>query len=178
MLNQLITGKIRVKLLSRILLNPNTQVYLRQLEKELNVSSNTVRLELNKLARLRLIEEISGDTSKIKKYKANLFHPLYNKLRSIIYQYLGIDHLLEDIFFKLGNLNEVYLTGDFAEGKDSLFIDLVVVGEIDRLYYNLLVEKAELLLNKKIRTAFYLPSAFSEEVLNEISSVCIFRSEN
>lgn len=165
-------------MLSRILLNPSTQVYLRQLEKELNVSSNTVRLELNKLACLRLIEEIGDDASKIKKYKANLLHPLYNKLRSIIYQYLGIDHLLEDIFFKLGNLNEVYLTGDFAEGKDSLFIDLVVVGEIDRLYYNLLVEKAELLLNKKIRTAFYLPTEFSGVMLNQISSVCIFRSEN
>lgn len=164
-------------MLSRILLNPTSQVYLRQLEKELNVSSNTVRLELNKLTEIKLIEEVRSEEIKVKKYKANLLHPLYNSLRFIIFQYLGIDHLIEDIFYKLGNLKEVYLTGDFAEGKDSLFIDLVVVGEIDRIYYARLIEKAELLLNKKIRTGFYLPSSFSPELLNSVASVCIFKSE-
>ena len=158
-------------------MNPNSQVYLRQLEKELNVSSNTVRLELNKFSEMNLIEEVLGDKTKVRKYKANLLHPLYLNLRNIIYQYLGIDQLLEEIFNKLGNLKEVYLTGDFAEGKDALFIDLIVVGEIDRLYYNQLAEKAEILLNKKIRTGFYLPTAFSTKILSEISSVCIFKAD-
>ncbi|WP_051408457.1 hypothetical protein [Sediminibacterium sp. C3] len=178
LINQLFTGKIRLKLLSRILLNPETQVYLRQLEKEFNVSSNTVRIELNKLTEMKLIEEVFGEKIKVKKYKANLLHPLYHSLRNIIYQYLGIDHLIEDIFNKLGSLQEVYITGDIAEGKNSLFIDLIVVGEIDKLYYNRLVEKAELILNKKIRTGFYLPSTFSTQILREVTCVCIFTSDN
>lgn len=53
LLDQLFTGKIRLKLLARLLLNPSSQVYLRQLQKDLNVSSNTVRLELNKLSEMK-----------------------------------------------------------------------------------------------------------------------------
>ncbi|MEN9385918.1 MAG: hypothetical protein RLZZ185_659, partial [Bacteroidota bacterium] len=36
-------------LLTKLLLNPASRVYLRGLERDLGVSSNTVRLELNKL---------------------------------------------------------------------------------------------------------------------------------
>lgn len=160
------------------MLNPNSEVYLRQLEKDLKVSSNTVRLELNKLAVIKLIEEVKSEKVKIKKFRANLYHPLYEKLRSLIFNYLGIDHLLDDIFLKLGNLKEVYLTGDFAEGKDSLFIDLVLVGEIDKVYYNKLVTEAEILLSKKIRTAFYMPNEFNTKLLNNVATVCIFNAEN
>lgn len=167
-----------MKLLSRVLINPLNQVYLRQLEKELKVSSNTVRIELNKLAEMKLIKIISdNDGIKVKKYAANTSHPLYKNLREIIYKYIGIDHLIEDVFIKLGNLEQVYLTGDLAEGKDVLFIDLVVVGEIDRQYFIRLTEKVELLINKKIRTAFYNNKEFSPDLLKETVSVCIFKTE-
>ena len=55
MIETLIQGKIRVKLLTKLLLNPNNTVYLRGLEKEFGVSSNTVRYELNKLSSVKLI---------------------------------------------------------------------------------------------------------------------------
>ncbi|MDP2420225.1 hypothetical protein [Sediminibacterium sp.] len=166
-----------MKLLSRIFINPSSQVYLRQLQKELNVSSNTVRIELNKLTNMKLIQVIDESDGKVKKYTANVLHPLYLNLRDIVFKYIGVDHLVEDVFFKLGNLREVYLTGDFSEGKDALFIDLVVVGDIDRLYFNTLIEKAELLLKKKIRTAFYKTDEFSPKLLSDIISVNIFKAD-
>jgi hypothetical protein len=177
LLNQLFAGKIRMRLLSRILINPMSKVYLRQLQKELNVSSNTVRIELNKLAEMKLIETVTDKTEKVKKYSANTLHPLYRNLREIVFKYIGVDHLIDDVFFKLGNIDEVYLIGDIAEGKDSLFIDLLVVGNIDRIYFNKLIEKAELLLGKKIRTAFYERGEFNQQTLNNMVSVCIFKAE-
>jgi hypothetical protein len=167
-----------MRLLSRILMNPSSQVYLRQLQKEFNVSSNTVRLELNKLTDMKLIQAISGDNTKLKIYTANTLHPLYGNLRNIIFKYIGIEHLIEEVFFKLGSLDEVYLTGDISEGKDVLIIDLVVVGDINRMFFNSLIEKAEILLDKKIRTAFYLKSEFSPQILSNVKSVCIFKFEN
>ena len=132
MIDQLFTGKIRLRLLVRLLLNPGNQVYLRQLERELHVSSNTVRLELNKLTEMKLINVVETEETKIKKYIANTLHPLYGNLRSIVLKYVGVDHLLEEIFNKLGTVQEVFLTGDFANGMETPFIDLVLVGDVDR----------------------------------------------
>ena len=171
------SGKVRLKLLARLLLNPGSQVYLRQLQKELNVSSNTVRLELNKLSAMKLISTLDSDEGKIKRYMANAVHPLYKNLRGIILKYMGVDHLIEEVFYKLGDLEEVYLTGEIAEGKNTPFIDLVVVGDIDRVFFNQLVEKAETLLNKKIRTAIYSLEEFRPFMLKDIVYVSVFKRE-
>ena len=76
MIETLIQGKIRVKLLTKLFLNPNNLVYLRGLEKEFGVSSNTVRLELNKLSEVKLIETVENPDSNQKQYRANSQHPL------------------------------------------------------------------------------------------------------
>lgn len=175
--DSLFSGKIRLKLLSRILLNPDSQVYLRQLQRDLNVSSNTVRLELNKLSAMKLISTTDQEEGKIKKYTANPLHPLHKSLRGLILRYMGVDHLLEEVFYKLGFLEEVYLTGEIAEGKNTPFIDLVVVGDIDREFFTTLIDRAELLLQKKIRTALYAPEEFDLEILKDIPHVSVFSRE-
>jgi len=174
LINQLFSGKIRLKLLARLLLNPGSQVYLRQLERDLQVSSNTVRLELNKLSEMKLINVVETEESKIKKYIANTVHPLYSNLRSIILKYVGVDQLIEEIFYKLGEIDEVFLTGEFANGIETPFIDLVLVGDIDREYLNKLTERAEKLLNKKIRMAIYSKNEFRPSLLQNIQHVSIF----
>jgi DNA-binding MarR family transcriptional regulator len=177
LIDQLFSGKIRLKLLARLLLNPSSQVYLRQLERDLNVSSNTVRLELNKLSEMKLINVVESEESKIKKYIGNTAHPLYSNLRSIILKYVGVDQLVEEIFYKLGEIDEVFLTGEFANGIETPFIDLVLVGDIDRDYLNKLVESAEKLLNKKIRIAIYSKKEFNLELLEGIQYISIYKSE-
>jgi DNA-binding transcriptional ArsR family regulator len=154
LLEVLFQGKIRVKLLTRILLNPKTTVYLRGLEKELGVSSNTVRLELNKLKEAKLIELVDEDGNQ-KQYRANVKHPLFDSLRNLILKQIGLDELINTVFDKLGDVESVYLTNDWAEGKESPFIDLVVVGNIDKEYMSKLIEKAESIINRKIRVAVY-----------------------
>jgi hypothetical protein len=160
------------------MLNPSSQVYLRQLQKELSVSSNTVRLELNKLSEMKLISMVEAEEGKIKKYVANTFHPLYDSLRGLVLKYIGVDQLLEEVFYKLGDLEQVYLTGDMAEGKESPFIDLVVVGDVDRKYFEQLSAAAEKMLNKKIRTAVYSRNEFSNSLLQEMSYVCVYNLHN
>jgi hypothetical protein len=62
----------------------------------------------------------------------------------------------------------VYLTGDLALGKNSPFVDLVLVGDIDKAYLYNLIEKAESLIDKKIRVGLYLPDEFTEDKLKEV----------
>jgi hypothetical protein len=85
-----------------------------------------------------------------------------------------VDQLLEEVFYKLGDLERVYLTGDMAEGKESPFIDLVVVGNIDRAYFDMLVTSAERLLKKKIRAAVYGSEEFGLTLMQEASWVCVY----
>lgn len=47
------------------------------------------------------------------------------------------------------NLDQVFLTGELAEGKNSPFVDLVVVGIVDRQYLYQLIEKVEPLIQKR-----------------------------
>ena len=168
-LDKIFTGKIRVQLLTKLLLNPASIVYLRGLERDLGVSSNTVRLELNKLSDMQLIQEHTETiNTKTKQYTINTKHPMFKSLRGMILQHVGLDQIIENVLDKLGNVDEVYLTGDLALGKNSPFVDLVLVGDIDKAYLYNLIEKSEILIDKKIRVGLYLPQEFTEEKLKEV----------
>jgi predicted AAA+ superfamily ATPase len=168
-LDKIFTGKIRVQLLTKLLLNPSSTVYLRGLERDLGVSSNTVRLELNKLSDMQLIQEQTDDeNTKTKHYSVNTKHPMFKSLRGVIMQYVGLDQIIENVLDKLGNVDEVYLTGDLALGRNNPFVDLVIVGDVDKSYLYQLIEKAETLIDKKIRAAIYQPEEFTEKKLQDV----------
>ena len=94
-LDKIFTGKIRVQLLTKLLLNPASTVYLRGLERDLVVSSNTVRLELNKLSDMQLIQEQADcENTKTKYYSVNTKHPMFKSLRGVIMQYVGLDQIM------------------------------------------------------------------------------------
>ena len=168
-LDKIFTGKIRVQLLTKLLLNPSSTVYLRGLERDLGVSSNTVRLELNKLSDMQLIQEkVDEENTNKKHYSVNTKHPMFKSLRGVIMQYVGLEQIIENVLHKLGNVDEVYLTGDLALGKNNPFIDLVIIGDIDKAYLYQLIEKAEILIDKKIRAALYHPQEFNEKKLHDL----------
>jgi DNA-binding HxlR family transcriptional regulator len=165
-LDNIFSGKIRIALLTKLLLNPASKVYLRGLERDLGVSSNTVRLELNKLQEMHLIEaQDDSENTKVKNYVVNQGHPMFKTLRGIIMQFVGLDQIVDQIIKKLGNLNQVYLTGDLAKGKNSPFVDLVIVGNVDKAYMYQLIEKVEPLISKKIRVGLFKPTDFSEDLM-------------
>jgi hypothetical protein len=156
-------------LLTKLLLNPASKVYLRGLERDLGVSSNTVRLELNKLQEMHLIEaQDDSENTKVKNYVVNQGHPMFKTLRGIIMQFVGLDQIVDQIIKKLGNLDQVYLTGDLAEGKNSPFVDLVLVGEVDKPYLYQLIEKAEPLIQKKIRVGIYHNAEFTDAIISQL----------
>jgi DNA-binding HxlR family transcriptional regulator len=168
-LDNIFSGKIRIALLTKLLLNPASKVYLRGLERDLGVSSNTVRTELNKLQDMHLIEaQEDSENTKVKNYVFNQGHPMFKTLRGIIMQFVGLDQIVDQIIKKLGNLNQVYLTGDLAEGRNSPFVDLVIVGEVDKTYLYQLIEKAEPLIQKKIRVGVYEIGEFKLSLLDNI----------
>ena len=126
----LISSKTRVKLITRLFFNPQTRSYLRELAKEFKVSTNSVREELNQLKRTHLLKS-EKDGRQIY-YMANQEHPLYQDLKSMVSKVMGIDKVVEGIVCRLGDLEKAYLIDDYAEGKDTGVIDLLLVDIADQ----------------------------------------------
>jgi len=149
-LSGLIASKTRVKLLMRLFFNPKTRSYLRQLAKEFNVSTNAVREELNQLKKTNLLK--SEKNGRQVYYMANEEHALFPELKSMVSKVMGIDQVIDSIINRLGNLEKAYLVGDYAEGKDTGIIDILLVGDIDQYHLNDLSRKTEKYIKRKIRT--------------------------
>ncbi len=146
----LIASKTRIKLLIRFFFNPQTKSYLRELAKEFNVSTNSVREELNQLTKTELLK--SNKQGRQVFYKANDEHPLFPELKSMVSKVMGIDQVIDSIVKRLGDLEKAYLIDDYAEGKDSGIIDLLLVGDVDEYHLNDLSRKTERYIGRKIRS--------------------------
>jgi len=149
MLETLISSKTRIKLLMKFFLNAKSRAYLRNLEAEFGDSTNGIRVELNKFEQAGLLQaEIVGNK---KYYKANQLHPLYSEIHSILLKHIGLDQVIDEIIVKMGDLQQVYIVGDFAKGIDSNIIDLLIVGEnVNSTYLMKLIAKVEGMIKRKL----------------------------
>jgi DNA-binding transcriptional ArsR family regulator len=149
MLESLITSKTRIKLLVRFFLNPDSRSYLRELAKEFDESTNAVRMELNRLSEAGLLTSLEEGRNRF--YQANPEHPLFVDIQNIVKKTLGLDQLVERVIKQLGEVKLAFLVGDYARGKDSGLIDVVLVGKVDRTSLETLVSKVEKMIKRKIR---------------------------
>lgn len=150
MIESLITSKTRVKLLLKFFLNSQTKSYLRSLETEFGESTNSIRVELNRLENAGLLSFAAEGNKKM--FFANTQHPLFKDINNILRKFVGIDQIIDQVTTQIGELQAAYLTGDFAIGKDSKIIDLALVGnKLDRTYIETLVGKAEKFISRRIK---------------------------
>lgn len=168
-LQHIITGKIRLRLLMKFFLNPNNRVYLRGLANEFNVSTNTVRQELEKLSDSGVI--VSEKEKRKRLFCANTDHPLFSSIRKMLLQHTGVETVFEEVIMKLGAIDSVYLTGPLARGVDSSIIDIVVVGTVERNFLNRLTLKAEKMIGKKLRIACYESDEWNQDLMKGIDYV-------
>ena len=93
-------------------------------------------------------------------YKANKNHPLFPELGSMAKKVLGVDQVMESIITRLGNLEAAFLLDDYAVGKDTGIIDLLLVGDIDNYHLHDLTKKTERYIKRKIRHLVMTRSEF------------------
>lgn len=159
MLEALITSNTRIKLLTKFFLNPHSKAYLRGLEKSFGESSNAVRIELNRFENAGLL--ISSMVGNRKVYTANIRHPLFPDIHNILRKHIGIDNVIEEVTKKIGCIEQVWLSGEFAKGNDCSIIDLLLVGtSINQDYLLKIREKASKLISRNIQLTIFTPDKF------------------
>jgi len=132
MLNTLVTSKTRLKLILKFFLNPRSSAYLRELAEEFGESSNAVRLELNRFEQAGLLKSEAKGNKKL--FRANVMHPLYKDINSIIRKTIGIDQIVDEVVARLGTeslinrkiryliLTQTEATAYLGDGKRAMLI--------------------------------------------------------
>ena len=161
MLDTLISSKTRIKLLLRLFLNPGNSAHLRGLADDFGESTNAVRVELNRFEEAQMVTSRTIGNKKL--YSANNTRPLFREINTILRKYVGLDRIIDIVFDKIGDLNQVYLEGDYAAGRDSGVIDLVFIGNVNKSYLVELIDRAEKLVEKKIKYIIYTAQEWETE---------------
>ncbi|MGX1639414.1 ArsR family transcriptional regulator [Sphingobacterium sp. NPDC055431] len=164
MLDSLITSKTRLKLLIKFFVNSANKGYLRGIAEEFNESTNAIRKELNQLSEAGYLIK-SQENNKIF-YRANIEHPLFKSLQNLVRTFLGIDQAIDYVLDRTGDVHQVALLGDYANGIDSGTIEILITGEnIDSAYLLQLSGKTEKLLDKKIILYLDKPEEATQQII-------------
>ncbi|OPY09670.1 MAG: hypothetical protein A4E68_00419 [Syntrophaceae bacterium PtaB.Bin095] len=160
MLTELFTSRTRINLLLKLFLNPEVSSYLRELAREFNLTPNALKEELDNLSTTGYLEKEQRGNSIY--YKANTKHPIFPEIHSIVKKHFGIDKILDRILNDLGKVDAVYALDDYATGRDSGLIDLLIVGTVDMDKIQGMKRSAESEIKRKIRLMVMTALEFAE----------------
>jgi hypothetical protein len=157
-LGELITSKTRLRLLIKFFVSQANRGYLNGLATEMGESTNAIRKELNHLHNAGYLQKEKSN-NKVQ-YKANTKHPMFSVLQKVILKHLGLEDVVEIVLERMGDVEQIILIGDYANGIDSGKIEMIIVGQdLNTSYVKNLKEKLEKLISRKV--AFFLSASHS-----------------
>ncbi|CAN5796179.1 hypothetical protein BH20VER1_BH20VER1_00480 [soil metagenome] len=120
---------------------------------------STVRQELDRLARLGLVEpRVDGNR---RYYTAREDHPLYPEIRGLVLKTTGLADWLRDALQEEKGIHVAFVFGSFAQGREQAHsdIDLLIIGTVT------------------LRQLSKLLSGVSEQIRREINPKIFTREE-
>ena len=133
-------------MLIKFFINAANNGYLNGLANEFNESTNSIRKELNNLSSAGYLQKSKNNNKVI--YNANTSHPMFGVLQKIVRQHLGLEEIVETVIDRIGDVNQIALTGEYAKGIDSGNIEIIINGkDVNKDYLDSIKPK----IKKKIR---------------------------
>ena len=177
MLESIITSKTRIKLLIKFFINSDTTAYLRNLADEFGESTNGIRQELNRFEEAKLLESKVDQNKKI--YHANIRHPYFNDIHRLLLKYVGIEDVVYNVVYQIGDLEKGYIINDFAEGNPGKILDLLLVGNnFDYDFLNKLIRKTEENISFKIRYIAVPPEEVDQYIPDKTKALLVWSNGN
>jgi len=155
MLEQLFSSRVRVRLLTTFLTNPDARFYTRQLERLLDGSPYAIQRELRRLEAIGLLE--AQPEANIKYYAVNKDFAIYPELKNIILKTTGVGDVLHEGLAKLGTVEQAFIYGSVAAGdEDGLSdIDLMIIGKVDLIRLSSVISQLEDSIRREINYIVY-----------------------
>ena len=133
-------------MLIKFFVNAANNGYLNGLANEFNESTNSIRKELNNLSSAGYLQKSKNNNKVI--YNANTSHPMFGVLQKIVRQHLGLEEIVETVIDRIGDIDQIALTGEYARGIDSGNIEIIINGkDVNKDYLDSIKPK----IKKKIR---------------------------
>jgi hypothetical protein len=114
-------------MLIKFFVNAANNGYLNGLANEFNESTNAIRKELNNLSNAGYLKKSKNNNKVI--YNANTSHPMFGVLQKIVRQHLGLEEIVETVIDRIGDVDQIALTGEYAKGIDSGKIEIIINGK-------------------------------------------------
>jgi hypothetical protein len=146
-------------MLVKFFINAANSGYLNGLAVEFGESTNAIRRELNNLSDAGYLTQWKSKNKII--YSANTKHPLFTILQKVIRKHLGLEQIVDSILKQMGDVNKIILIGDYAQGRDSGTIEVIIIAkEIDEVYIKKLQQKLKDVIERSV--VFYINSPVPE----------------
>lgn len=130
-LGDIITSKVRVKILNLFLSNLKELYHVRGIVREISEEINAVRRELDKMEKSGILKKESRGNRVY--YWLRTDYPLFGDLLSITAKSTGIGNAIIQNRNKIGKVAYVMFSGRFARGKPRKKeddVDILIVGEV------------------------------------------------
>jgi predicted nucleotidyltransferase len=159
MLNALFASRVRVRLLTLFLLNPEARFYARALAQRIGAQYSAVWKELKRLEQAGVLLSESSPTSK--SYYINPRLAILPELRSIILKTVGAgDILRRGLEGSSGQIQAAFVYGSFAAGDadPQSDLDVMLIGEVDLARLAPLIARLEKSLGRAVNYTVYSPA--------------------
>ena len=132
MLADFLFGPMRTRILSALLLHPETSWHVRELARRLDTLPGSLNRELVKLADAGILsrQQIGNQVH----YRADRDCPIFDELAALLRKTSGLAAVLAEALHPLGNrIQSALLFGSVASGKEHAHsdVDVLVLGDAD-----------------------------------------------
>jgi hypothetical protein len=150
-LSDIITSKVRIKILELFLSNVSDMYHVRGIVREISEEINAVRRELERLESAGVLRKESRGNRIY--YWANPDYPFYGDLLSLVSKTTGLGGEIIQNRKRIGKLTYVMFSGKFVRRKQRRReddVDILVVGEVILPELATLIRKEESKRNREI----------------------------
>ena len=153
MLANLITSKTRLRLLVKFFITAGNEDFLRGLATELHENRNAVYKEWNNLG-VTGYSVREEQESKIF-YCANKQHTFFSLLQQIVRKCIWLDYIIEAFVSNVGEVQRIFLIGDYTKGIGSGAMEVVIEGPFINLNY---LEQLKQKIERNLKNLYPIPN--------------------
>ena len=155
MLQKLFSSRVRVEILSVFLINPERELYVREVERLTGEDYKNVSMELRNLKEIGLLS--SRNEGNLKYFSLNKDFVIYEELKSIFMKTKGAVGILREAVSTKRHIDYAFIYGSFATGEERAEsdIDVMIIGGIPLEEVLALIRGPEEILSREINVSLY-----------------------
>jgi len=155
MLHKLFTSKVRVEILSVFLMNPERELYVREVERLTGEDYKNVSMELRNLNKIGLLS--SRNKGNLKYFSLNKEFLIYEELKSIFMKTKGAVSILRQVVSTKRDIDYAFIYGSLATGEERTEsdIDVMIIGGITLEEVLTSIRGPEEKLSREINVSLY-----------------------